>query len=491
VSQRLRSILLQVLVWMVCLTVGLEMQYQLLSSSLREAAQDQAWTELQFAAQRLHDQIEALDLTSRQPGPSEYERIRAIIENNRFPQGMATVVDRDGRPVLNQAGATTERFVLQSSPALTRKYIALSTVPGKTDFLCGTLEQPEGAHLAIACPLTGSAYRLFLHRPMREVEAEAALLRRPFLPISGVTLVWTTALLSIAWYLLAARQSEQLASQRARSTLHGLQRTQELIRTRDAVVFALAKLAGSRDHETGGHLERLSDYSILLAKALGEHPKFVHQISPELVRLIGETSVLHDIGKVGIDDRILRKPGKLTPDERQQMNRHTVIAGNCLQDIEQRLGRSEFLAMAREIALGHHEHWDGTGYPSGLKGEEIPLAARIVAVVDVYDALSTPRIYRPALPHEKCWAIIREGAGRHFDPDIIEVCLKLEDKFREILQCNRHSAASNFNPGLPADESSDNAPPSAAPEPARSTPAGKNPATPSVLRTTRKPSLTP
>lgn len=141
---------------------------------------------------------------------------------------------------------------------------------------------------------------------------------------------------------------------------------------------------------------------------------------------------MHDIGKVGIEDRILLKPGPLTAGERTRIQEHSGIGGECLREIEQRLGSSNFLQMAREIAFAHHERWDGTGYPNGLKGEAIPLAARIVAVVDVYDALSSRRVYKGPRKHEECVSIIRQAAGTQFDPDLVAVWLKLEGRFREI-----------------------------------------------------------
>ena len=204
------------------------------------------------------------------------------------------------------------------------------------------------------------------------------------------------------------------------------------MRTRDAVIFGLAQLADSRDPETGDHLERISIYSTRLASALRRHPQFDTRVTPAFVRLIGISSALHDIGKVGIEDQILRKAGKLTADEVTRMQHHAAIGGECLQEIEQRLGRSNFLQMAREIAFAHHERWDGTGYPKGLAGEEIPLSARIAAIVDVYDALSSKRVYKPRIPHEECVTIIRGQAGMHFDPDLVNVWLTIEPRFREI-----------------------------------------------------------
>jgi putative two-component system response regulator len=142
--------------------------------------------------------------------------------------------------------------------------------------------------------------------------------------------------------------------------------------------------------------------------------------------------VLHDIGKVGLEDNVLLKPGRLNAEERSRMQEHTLVAGDCLREIEQRLGASNFLQTAREIALYHHERWDGNGYPMGLSGEEIPLSARIVTVADVYDALSSKRVYKDAFPHDECVRLIREGAGTQFDPDLVRVFLSIEAEFAAI-----------------------------------------------------------
>ncbi|HET6426699.1 MAG TPA: HD domain-containing phosphohydrolase [Planctomycetaceae bacterium] len=206
----------------------------------------------------------------------------------------------------------------------------------------------------------------------------------------------------------------------------------ELVRTRDAVIFGLAKLAESRDTDTGYHLERISAYSTRLAQALRRDPRFRNQISSQFIRDIGVCSALHDIGKVGVEDAILLKPGPLSPSERKRMQEHARIGAECLGQIERRLGQANFLETAREIALLHHEKWDGSGYPQGLSGTSIPLSARIVAIADVYDALSVARCYKDPIPHEKCVEIIRAEAGKHFDPAIVETFLAVKSEFERI-----------------------------------------------------------
>eukprot|EP00913_Durusdinium_trenchii_P023303 g21881.t1 len=182
----------------------------------------------------------------------------------------------------------------------------------------------------------------------------------------------------------------------------------------------------------GHHLERISLYSTQLATELRRVPKFRNQVTSAFLQTIGISSALHDIGKVGTADAILLKPGKLTDDERLRMQSHATVGGECLRQIEQRLANSNFLQMAREIALYHHERWDGTGYPTGLSGEEIPLAARIVSIADVYDALSVQRVYKKSIPHEKCVEMICAEAGKQFDPDLVEAFRRIESQFAAI-----------------------------------------------------------
>jgi putative two-component system response regulator len=253
------------------------------------------------------------------------------------------------------------------------------------------------------------------------------------LPAAGtIAGLWIGGLQAIVAYLIVSRLHTRRMRDQAKADAETLRRSRELVRTRDAIIFGLAKLAESRDADTGHHLERISLYSTRLAAELRRSAKYREKISPSFVRLIGISSALHDIGKVGIRDAVLLKSGKLNAAEFKHIQTHTAIGGDCLRLIERRLGESNFLEMAREIALHHHERWDGRGYPSGLAGEQIPLAARIVAIADVYDALSQKRCYRDPLPHEACVDFIRENAGAHFDPELVEVFLRVAPQFREI-----------------------------------------------------------
>ena len=184
-------------------------------------------------------------------------------------------------------------------------------------------------------------------------------------------------------------------------------RTAEVVRAHEETIHMLVKASIHRDSETGNHIKRVGLYSARLALAIG-----MDQTEADLIRL---AAPMHDVGKIGIPDRVLQKPGSLTPEEREIMQTHTTVGADMLAGSE-----SPVLRLACEIALCHHERWDGGGYPSGLKDEEIPLSARIVAVADVYDALTQPRVYRPAMPVHQVLAILLQGRGTHFDPDLID-----------------------------------------------------------------------
>jgi putative two-component system response regulator len=210
-------------------------------------------------------------------------------------------------------------------------------------------------------------------------------------------------------------------------------RIDEVRAVQEVTILALASLAETRDNETGNHLRRTQRYVKLLALKLKSHPRFAECLSDAHIALLYKSAPLHDIGKVGIPDRILLKPGSLEPGEFEIMKAHTTIGRDAIEHAERSLGKQvEFLQIAKAIALHHQEKWDGSGYPGGLSGDDIPVYARLMAVADVYDALISRRVYRAGMPHEKVVQIITEGKGSHFDPDIVDVFLQIHEEFREI-----------------------------------------------------------
>lgn len=204
--------------------------------------------------------------------------------------------------------------------------------------------------------------------------------------------------------------------------------------TRDATIVALASLAEARDNETGAHIQRTQRYVRVLAEYLSSQPGYSDFLTPHTIDLIYKAAPLHDIGKVGIPDNILLKPGKLTDDEFVIMKTHAQLGADALQGAVESVTENAFLRHAQDIAANHHEKWDGSGYPQGKQGDDIPLSARLMAVADVYDALISKRVYKPAFSHDKAKGIIVEGAGSHFDPVVIDAFLACEQAFIDIAQ---------------------------------------------------------
>lgn len=222
-------------------------------------------------------------------------------------------------------------------------------------------------------------------------------------------------------------------------------RLHENLLIQDLSVRALACLAEARDNETGHHIVRTQKYVELLAHHLKQRPRFAQALADKRLDMVVRAAPLHDIGKVGVPDAILLKPGRLTADEFEKMKEHAAIGAQAIrramtQALEaagphsapQAVGAFAFLEVAKEISLHHHERWDGTGYPLGLAGEAIPVAARLMALADVYDALVTARVYKPALSCEEAAQIIQAGRGTHFDPEVVDAFVQLSDHFAQI-----------------------------------------------------------
>lgn len=241
-------------------------------------------------------------------------------------------------------------------------------------------------------------------------------------PLSGeIILLVNVAVLSLIKYGLEERELRI--------------RTQQLVQAQDATILSLTALAETRDPETGGHINRTRDYVQTLAANLAGKPKFRAILTPEVVQLLHKSAPLHDIGKVGISDSILLKPGPLTAAEYKEMQRHTTLGAHTLAEAERQAfdhASLSYLSLAREIALTHHEKWDGSGYPQGLKGDDIPLGGRLMALADVYDALISKRVYKDAMSHSQAVEIIVNGRGSHFDPDVVDAFLESEQIFLEI-----------------------------------------------------------
>lgn len=425
-----------------------------------QEAQEQAWVDIESGAGVFLSELDGVTLGDLSPGSAGHQRMTRWIEAYRPILGDVLIVDSQWRLIFPQAALEN---AAESESLRTVAWTPMAPDVNAQEQLRirplrGTMTMADDEHLAVAGALNNDQGYVLVHRAVSDIQADARRIVQSFPAISGITYVWMVALLGLLSYIVLARIHDTLDGERARSATDTLRQSKHLVRTRDAVIFGLAKLTEYRDSDTGDHLERISVYSTTLASALRNHPKFCDEITPSFVRLIGISAALHDIGKVGVEDRILLKKGPLTAKERAKIQRHTTIAGQCLREIEQRLGGSNFLQMARQIAMGHHEQWNANGYPRGVAGDAIPLAARIVAVADIYDALSSKRPYKEAFSHERCVEIIREEAGKKLDPDLVDVWLSMESDFRNI--------ARRFSRPVPSDRGADE---DTAAEPARAT----------------------
>lgn len=212
-------------------------------------------------------------------------------------------------------------------------------------------------------------------------------------------------------------------------------RTKEILSIQDITILTLASLAETRDIDTGNHLKRTQRYIKTLALALREHPKFRDYLSQEEIETLFRSAPLHDIGKVGIADKILLKPTGLSDTEFEIMKTHTTLGKEAIEHAEQEAGvEADFLKTAKEIAYCHHENYDGSGYPLGLSGDEIPISARLMSLADVYDALTSRRVYKEAMPHDKARSIILEERGLKFDPDVVDAFLQVQEEFLFVSQ---------------------------------------------------------
>jgi putative two-component system response regulator len=210
-------------------------------------------------------------------------------------------------------------------------------------------------------------------------------------------------------------------------------RTREVVAIQDVTILAMASLAETRDSDTGNHIRRTQNYVRALALKLASHPRFSSYLTPLTISRLYKSAPLHDIGKVGIPDRILLKPGKLTSDEFSIMKTHTTLGCEAIEHAERALGADvEFLTLAKEITCSHHEHWDGSGYPRGLSQDAIPISARLMALADVYDALISRRVYKEPMSHAQAVQVITPLRGSQFDPDVLDAFLEIQDQFYAI-----------------------------------------------------------
>ena len=281
-------------------------------------------------------------------------------------------------------------------------------------------------------PATAPIPVLFLTAKSEDTDEEAGLaigavdyLTKPIRPAIVLARIRTHLQLRAAAAFLHDR-NEYLEEEVRRRTL-------EVQAIQDVTILAMASLAETRDNETGNHIRRTQHYVKVLAEALAQQPRHAAELDEKTIRLLFKSAPLHDIGKIGIPDAILLKPGPFDADEMAIMKTHAQLGRDAIEQAERQLGMEvDFLRLAKEIAYSHQEKWDGSGYPQGLAGEAIPLSARLMALADVYDALISRRVYKPPFPHEQAREIICNGRGSHFDPAVVDAFLAQEERFIEI-----------------------------------------------------------
>ena len=424
----------------VVLTAGLMGLVWWLEGDLRAVMREQVLADNRQIARQAVDVIGGMGLSSTDQGTADWERLQGFVERIELPNGgFLCVVDNDSGELLCHPELRRNPDMdrtLPGSALLSESDKAptptLHEAVRRGDRAGGSVRLDDGTHVVAAETLAELGVTVLAHQRQSGIDARVTPMTAALWPrgiAAGVVLLGLTG---GATALLVRRYEGRLMSANAQLERRVERRTREVTQTRDAVIFALARLAESRDDETGQHLERVGRYVELLARAL-------RRIEPRLtdtnIARLRLASSLHDIGKVGVPDAALRKPGALTDDERKTVEKHPLVGGDTLHAVRRHLhAADDFLVPACEIAFAHHERWDGGGYPFGLAGENIPLSARIVALADVYDALTTDRVYRPALPHDDARAVILDGKGSHFDPRVVDAFLARESAFRDTLE---------------------------------------------------------
>jgi cyclic di-GMP phosphodiesterase len=388
----------------------------------------------QMAVQIVH-MIELMGIDDATPGSEGWQRMQKLVEETELPTGgyLCVVSSDDGRvlchPQLRHrpelAMATLEQLLRSEGVEEVWKLGTDEAVPK-------WVRLPDGSYVMDVVAIPGINARMLVHQP----EAPMRLAVMAFIDrvrAIGTVVVVAVVVISALVTLMIIRQYESRLSQINRGLeAQVAHRSAALLRSRDAVIFGLAKLAESRDGETGEHLERIALYTEILAMrvSLTQTPGG----DEAWAQTLASTAVLHDIGKVGIPDAVLRKPSALTDEERQIIEKHPFIGGDTLMEIKRRWGDDPFLVTASQVCFGHHERWDGTGYPFGLKGENIPMPARIVALADVYDALTSERAYKDAVSHERATQMITGASGTQFDPMVVQAFIDVQEKFKDIAQ---------------------------------------------------------
>ena len=404
----------------------------------------------QMAVQIVH-MIELMDIEDATPGSPGWERMQKLVEETKLPTGgYLCVVSHPGGRVMCHPEIRSRPELSETMLGDILRGARLPDAQAGADVGGGTqwIRLTDGSYVQNISTIPGLKARMLVHQPEAPLKLAVMAFIERVRAIGTIVVIAVVVISAIVTLVIVRRYESRLTLINRGLEAQVAHRSAALLRSRDAVIFGLAKLAESRDGETGEHLERISKYTEILARqvSLSQTPGG----DEAWVQTLASTAVLHDIGKVGVPDAVLRKPSALTNEEREIIEKHPFIGGDTLMEIKRRWGDDPFLATASQVCFGHHERWDGTGYPFGLQGENIPMAARIVSLADVYDALTSERAYKDAMPHDKACQMITDASGTQFDPAVVQAFIKIQSQFKDIAQQIRVSTPDRPDLGMPA-----------------------------------------
>ncbi len=412
-----------------CCLIVTERAVQMTQTRERPAAEAAARLEAEATVEEALREVFPKGTSAEDPEPLWMRRldVTTLLMSDRGTNRLAAFRASTGE-LLNDELTELPNVRLGDTERAAREWFA----PERAAFVTGwTVGEADGDSLFVGRRAPGVDLVLAVLTPEAEIEerVQAAAWEVIQLCAAGTAGVMALCGVSTAWIVNRIRRRLQDAEQEARTAAGVTAET--LARSRHAVVFGLAKLSESRQRDNGMHLQRVRSYAMILAAEMARTHK---EIDAEFVENLSTAAALHDIGMAAIPDALLQKEGPLTPSERRAVRLHTLVGAECLASAQRQAGRDGLLGLAEQIALSHHEHWDGGGYPHGLQGVNIPMGARITAVADVYDALTTRRPYREAKTHAQARDYIAGNYGTIFDPAVVEAFIERQDDFLRVYE---------------------------------------------------------
>lgn len=444
ISKKHSLVIALVLGEFVCLALGAIWFSRWLDDSIKQQASRQVLEDNTLIAAQMAQLIDTMQLQDLETGSQDWHRLQKVVEKIELPnQGFVCITSSSDGRLLCHPELRAKPGMAEMKPGAaalhhageSQSIIELMQMLGVAS---GHAKMHDGVHLIAAQRIPSLDANVMVHQRQSGIDVSVGRILGPVRAMGWMVALSVALISGVLSFGIISRYENRLASINTELEITVRKRTQALIKTRNATIFGLAKLAESRDTDTGDHLERIRRYVTILADEMAAQNPEIDDLFVEDLEL---ASSLHDIGKVGVPDAILLKPARLTSEERRVIEQHPVIGGDCLAEIELRLGDDDFLGMARQIAYSHHERWDGKGYPHGLRDTEIPLAARIVAVADVYDALTSRRPYKEAMEHREAFDLIVGGAGTQFDPEVVAAFKAQERRFAELAQLSQSTSS--------------------------------------------------